>query len=88
MAFSKLRAFLKKTAAQTKEDLWDAIAEAIETFTPIECENDFAAAGYDRDRSENTPASPRITADIRGKPRCETVFLAGSAKLILENVFI
>jgi len=49
MAFSKLKAFLKKTAARTKDDLWDAIAEAIETFTPIECENYFAAAGYDRD---------------------------------------
>lgn len=48
MAFSKLKALLKKAAARTKDDLWDAIAEAIETFTPIECENYFAAAGYDR----------------------------------------
>ena len=49
MAFSKLKAFLKKTAARTKEDLWKAIASAIDTFTPVECENYFAAAGYDRD---------------------------------------
>lgn len=48
MAFSKLKAFLKKTAARTKDDLWDAIAQAIETFTPQECDNYFAAAGYDR----------------------------------------
>ena len=48
MAFSKLKAFLKKTAARTVDDLWDAIAQAIETFTPTECENYFAAAGYDR----------------------------------------
>jgi len=47
MAFSKFKAFLKKTAARTKDDLWDAIAQAIETFTPQECENYFAAAGYD-----------------------------------------
>lgn len=47
MAFSKFKAFLKKTAARTKDDLWDAIARAIETFTPQECENYFAAAGYD-----------------------------------------
>jgi len=47
MAFSKLKAFLKKTAARTKDDLWDAIAEAIETFSPTECENYFSAAGYD-----------------------------------------
>ena len=49
MAFSKFKAFLKKTAARTKADLWDAIAKAIDIFTPQECENYFAAAGYDLD---------------------------------------
>jgi transposase len=49
MAFSKLKAFLKKTAARTINDLWDAIAIGIETFTPTECQNYFAAAGYDRE---------------------------------------
>lgn len=48
MAFSKLKAFLKKVAARTIEDLWDAIANAIDTFTTIESKNYFAAAGYDR----------------------------------------
>ena len=48
MAFSKLKAFLKKTAARNKDDLWDAIARGIDTFTPAECQNYFAAAGYDR----------------------------------------
>lgn len=47
MAFSKLKAFLEKTAARTVEDLWDAIAHGIDTFTPQECHNYFAAAGYD-----------------------------------------
>jgi transposase len=47
MAFSKLKAFLKKIAARTKDDLWDAIAQGIDTFTPQECKNYFAAAGYD-----------------------------------------
>jgi len=49
MAFSKLKAFLKKTAARSIDDLWDAIAIGIDTFTPIECQNYFAAAGYDRE---------------------------------------
>jgi transposase len=49
MAFSKLKALLNKAAARTVDDLWDAIAQAIETFTPTECENYFAAAGYDRE---------------------------------------
>jgi hypothetical protein len=48
-AFSKFKAFLKETAARTVDDLWNAIAEAIGLFTPIECENYFAAAGYDRE---------------------------------------
>ncbi len=48
MAFSKFKAFLKKTAARTVDDLWNAIAEAIELFTPTECENYFAAHAYDR----------------------------------------
>lgn len=47
MAFSKLKAFLKKIAARTRDDLWDAIAQGIDTFTPQECKNYFAAAGYD-----------------------------------------
>ncbi len=49
MAFSKLKAFLKKIAARTVDDLWDAIATGIDTFTPAECQNYFAAAGYDRE---------------------------------------
>ncbi len=49
MAFSKLKAFLEKVAARTVDDLWDAIANGIDSFTPTECQNDFAAAGYDRE---------------------------------------
>lgn len=49
MAFSKLKAFLKKTAARTVDELWETIAQGIDTFTPTECENYFAAAGYDRE---------------------------------------
>jgi transposase len=49
MAFSKLKALLRKAAARTKDDLWNAIASAIDAFTPTECENYFAAAEYDRE---------------------------------------
>ncbi|EDP61867.1 Transposase and inactivated derivative [alpha proteobacterium BAL199] len=49
MAFAKLKAFLKKHAPRTVDDLWNAIARGIDTFTPIECLNYFAAAGYDRE---------------------------------------
>jgi transposase len=49
MAFSKLKAFLKKTAARTVDDLWDAIANGINTFTPTECQNYFTDAEYNRE---------------------------------------
>ncbi len=46
-AFAKLKALLRKAAARTVDDLWDAIAEAIERFTPTECANFFANSGYE-----------------------------------------
>lgn len=48
MAFSKLKASLKRQAARTLDELWEAIGEATDNFTPAECQNYFAAAGYDR----------------------------------------
>ena len=53
MAFSKLKAFLRKRAARSVEQLWSALVQAIETFTPNECQNYFAAAGYDLDYIES-----------------------------------
>lgn len=47
MAFSKLKALLKKAAARTVADLWAAIAAAIDDIKPDECANYFAAAGYE-----------------------------------------
>ena len=46
MAFSKFKALLKKAAAQTIEDLGDAIAKALPMLNPQDCHNYFAAAGY------------------------------------------
>jgi len=48
-AFSKLKALLRKAAARTVDQLWAAIAQAIQAFKPKECANYFAAAGYDAD---------------------------------------
>lgn len=48
MAFAKLKAFLRRAAARSMEALWDAIADALKTFTAQDCVNFFAAAGYDR----------------------------------------
>lgn len=38
---------LRKAAERTITGLWDAIGRLIDTFTPNECTNYFAAAGYD-----------------------------------------
>ena len=45
-AFAKLKAILRKAAARTLDDLWDAIAAALPGFSQDECLNYFAAAGY------------------------------------------
>ena len=46
-AFAKLKAMLRKAAERTVEGLWTVIGALIEQFTPQECANFFAAAGYD-----------------------------------------
>jgi transposase len=46
-AFAKLKALLRKTAERTVEGLWTAIGRLVDVFTPTECANYFAAAGYD-----------------------------------------
>jgi transposase len=46
MAYSKLKALLKKAAARTVETLWQAIADAIQQITHPDCIGFFKAAGY------------------------------------------
>ncbi|MCP5074170.1 MAG: transposase, partial [Rhodobacteraceae bacterium] len=48
-AINQIKAFLKKTAARTKEDLHAAIAKAIDLITPQNAKNYFAACGYQAD---------------------------------------
>lgn len=49
MAFAKIKALLRKAAKRTLEDLWTAVGTALDAFTPAECSNYLAAAGYDCD---------------------------------------
>lgn len=46
-AFAKLKALLRKAAERTVAALWDRIGIVLDAFTPAECANYFAAAGYD-----------------------------------------
>jgi transposase len=47
-AFAKLKALLRKAAPRTVEALWTVIGEALSAFSPGECANYLADAGYRR----------------------------------------
>lgn len=49
MAFSKLKALLRKKAARTFEALCNALADICDLFDPTQCRNFFSAAGYEAD---------------------------------------
>ena len=46
-AFAKLKALLRKIAARTITELWNAIRDVLLEFMPDECANYFASAGYE-----------------------------------------
>ena len=46
MAFSKLKAALRKGAARTLKALWKLVGKTVQTFAPDECANYFRHAGY------------------------------------------
>ena len=45
-AFAKLKALLRKAAERTKDGLWGAIGQLLDLFSPAECANYLANAGY------------------------------------------
>jgi len=49
MAFSKLKTLIRKAAARTYEDLWNAVGQVCDLFNDEECFNFFVAAGYRTD---------------------------------------
>lgn len=47
MAYSKLKARLRKKAARTFDALCQALGDICHLFEPVECRNFFKAAGYE-----------------------------------------
>lgn len=47
MAFSKLKALLRKAAARSVHALWNAISDCLDFFSKNECRNYFKASGYE-----------------------------------------
>ncbi len=46
MAFAKLKALIRKEAARTYDNLWKAVGQVRDIFSPNECKNYLKAAGY------------------------------------------
>jgi len=46
LAFSKLKAHMKRLALRTVDELWKGLGQILELFSRQECENFFAASGY------------------------------------------
>jgi len=49
MAFSKLKAMIRKAAARSYDALWQAVGQVCDLFSEEECYNYFNAAGYETD---------------------------------------
>jgi hypothetical protein len=49
VAFSKLKALLRKRAARSFDAICNALVEICDLFDPIQCRNFFKAAGYEAD---------------------------------------
>jgi transposase len=47
MAFSKLKALLRKAAVRSIDKLWSIVAHCLQKFKPVECQHYFETAGYD-----------------------------------------
>jgi transposase len=49
MAFAKLKTLIRKAAARTYDQLWQAVGQVCNLFKDEECYNFFKAAGYETD---------------------------------------
>jgi transposase len=49
MAFSKLKALIRKAAARSYDALWETVGNVCDLFSPEECANYLKAARYEGD---------------------------------------
>lgn len=45
-AFSKLKHWMRRAAARTRDTLWRTVGAVLDQFTPTECANHLQNAGY------------------------------------------
>jgi hypothetical protein len=82
MAISKLKSALRKLAVRTVAGLLAILEGCAGLFKPAECENDFAACGYDPAELpafDTTRTDSALSRDLRGDHRVDgiTVWLYG-----------
>ena len=53
MAFAKIKTLIRKAAARTCDQLWQAVGNVCNLFKDEECHNFFKAAGYETDRTQH-----------------------------------
>ena len=81
LAFAKLKALLRSAAARTVDELWDAIGQLLDAFTPTECPHYFAHAGYvPPNRKRSRHSAIRSAIPIYSDPTSEAR-IAGDASL-------
>ena len=57
MAFAKIKTLIRKAAARTYDQLWQAVGNVCNIFKDEECYNFFKAAGYETDRTQHADAA-------------------------------
>ena len=78
MAFSKLKALIRKAAARTYHELWQVVGHVCSLFSDEECYNFFRAAGYQnrlnatRSSSAGPAGSSTIAGNSHSSPRPST----------------
>lgn len=63
MAFSKLKAHLRRIGAKTFDALFEALGDICHMFTSDECWNFLKAAGYASDQTQNALTPELIASD-------------------------
>jgi hypothetical protein len=63
-AFAKLKARLRQAGERSVEGLWHLIGKLLGAFSPQECANYFAAAGYDQLKTLSVTQSQRMDVGV------------------------
>lgn len=81
MAFSKLKAHLRRIGARTIDALFETLGDICDMFHPDECRNFLMAAGYASDQMQKALGGAPLPQDISGSPSAGPPFRRGESVL-------